>query len=124
MAIDDRDLLRVLKAELQFLENGGYRRCPNAPWRPQFIFEDSSTCINHEKHEPLSPCRECILMHFVPPDCRDERIPCRHIPLNDAGYTLDTFYRLGTFEEAEAAVRDWLQKRIRELETLAPAEKA
>src|SRR6516162_1884816 len=123
MANDDRDLLAVLKAELRFLENGGYRRCPNAPWRPQFIFEDSSTCVNHDGHEPPSPCGECILMHFVPPDCRGERIPSRHIPLNDAGYSLDTYYRLGTFEKAEAAVRTWLQKRIHELEIAATAEK-
>ena len=123
MANDDRALLTVLKAELRFLENGGYRHSPNAPWRPQFIFEDSPTCINHEKREPLSPCRECILMHFVPPDCRDERIPCRHIPLNSDGFTLDTYYRLGTFEEAEAAVRDWLRKTIGELEALSSAAK-
>ena len=123
MANDDRDLLTVLKVELQFLEDGGYRHCPNAPWRPQFIFEDSSTCINHERRDHLSPCRECILMHFVPADCRDETIPCRHIPLNDAGYTLDTYYRLGTFEEAEAVVRTWLRKKIHELETETPVEK-
>jgi len=62
-------------------------------------------------------------MHFVPADCRDETIPCRHIPLNDAGYTLDTYYRLGTFEEAEAVVRTWLRKKIHELETETPVEK-
>jgi hypothetical protein len=62
-------------------------------------------------------------MHFVPPDCHGEPIPCRHIALNSDGFTLDTYYRLGTFEEAEAAVRTWLQKRIHELETTATAEK-
>ena len=116
MANDDRDVLTVLKAELRFLENGGYRRCPGAPWRPQFIFEDSCTCINHERREPLLPCRECILMHFVPPDCRDEQIPCRHIPLNKEGFTLDTYYRLGTYEEVETAVEAWLSKTIKQLE--------
>ena len=47
MANDDRDLLTVLKAELAFLEKGGYRHSPSARWRPQFIFEDSPTCMNH-----------------------------------------------------------------------------
>lgn len=117
MPNDDRGLLAVLKEEFRFLEEGGYRHCRNAPWRPQFIFEDSSTCINHERRDVLVPCRECILMRFVPPDSRDEQIPCRHIPLNNAGYTLDTYYRLGTFEETETAVWTWLQKRIHELET-------
>ena len=116
MANDDRDLLTVLKAELEFLDNGGYRRSPDAPWRPQFIFEDSSTCINHERRNNLFPCRECALMQFVPLDCRDETIPCRHIPLNDEGFTLDTYYRLGTHEEAEAAVAIWLRKAIDQLQ--------
>jgi hypothetical protein len=49
-------------------------------------------------------------------DCHDERIPCRHIPLNKEGFTLDTYYRLGIFDEAEAAARDWLRKKISELE--------
>ena len=30
MANDDRDLVTVLKAELAFLENGGYRHSPSA----------------------------------------------------------------------------------------------
>jgi len=62
-------------------------------------------------------------MQFVPPDCRDEQIPCRHIPLNNEGFTLDTYYRLGNFEDAEGAVRDWLRTKIRELETVTPHEK-
>jgi hypothetical protein len=116
MAIDDRDLLKVLKAELEFLEKGGYRHSPTAPWRPQFIFEDSPTCMNHGRRENLLPCTECILMNLVPPDCRNEKIPCRHIPLNTEGYTIDTYYRLGTYEEVEAAVEAWLRKTIKQLE--------
>ncbi len=38
---------RVLKFELEFLEKGGYGRSPREPWRPQFIFEDSPTCMNY-----------------------------------------------------------------------------
>lgn len=93
MANDDRDLLTVLKAELEFLEKGGYRHSPTAPWRPLFIFEDSPTCMNHARRENPLPCRECILMNLVPADCRSEKIPCRHIPLNPEGFTIDTYYR-------------------------------
>jgi hypothetical protein len=116
MANDDRHLLTVLKAELQFLEEGGYRHSLHAPWRPQFIFEDSPTCLNYRSSQKQRPCSECILMRFVPADCRGERIPCRHIPLNVAGYTIDTYYRLGTHEEVEAAVATWLRKAIEKLE--------
>jgi hypothetical protein len=116
MASDDRDLLTVLKAELEFLEKGGYRHSPTAPWRPQFIFEDSPTCMNHGRRENPLPCRECILTNLVPADCRKEKIPCRHIPLNAEGFTIDTYYRLGTHEEVETAVAAWLRKTIMQLE--------
>lgn len=116
MANDSRDLLAVLKAELQFLERGGYRHCPTAQWRPQFIFEDSPTCLNYRRSEKPRPCGECLLMHFVPADCHSERIPCRHIPLNFEGFTIDTYYRLGTHEEVEAAMESWLRKTIEKLE--------
>jgi hypothetical protein len=116
MASDDRDLLTVLKAELEFLEKGGYRHSPTASWRPQFIFEDSPTCMNHSRRANPLPCSDCILMNLVPADCRNEKIPCRHIPLNPEGYTIDTYYRLGTYEEVEAAVQAWLRKTIKQLE--------
>lgn len=116
MPSDDRDLLMVLKAELEFLEIEGYRHSLAAPWRPQFIFEDSPTCMNHGRRDNPLPCTECILMNFVPADCRNEKIPCRHIPLNLEGYTIDTYYRLGTYEEVEAAVVAWLHKTIKQVE--------
>lgn len=54
-------------------------------------------------------------MQFVPPDCREEKIPCRHIPPNAEGYTIDTYYRIGTQEELEAAVADWLRETVERL---------
>ena len=117
MTNDDRDLLAVLKAELEFLEKGGYRHSPHASWRPQFIFEDSPTCMNYRRNEKPRPCGECILMQLVPSDCRTERIPCRHIPLNVEGFTVDTYYRLGTQEEVETAVAAWLRETISKLES-------
>jgi hypothetical protein len=116
MSNDDRKLLDVLNGELRFLEVGGYRQSPSAPWRPQFIFEDSPTCLNHTRKGNLRPCSECLLTQFVPEDCRAEPIPCRHITLNAEGFTIDTYYRLGTHEEVERAVARWLHKTIAELE--------
>ena len=37
MQRDERDLLAVLKFELEFLEKGGYGRGPPEAWRPQYI---------------------------------------------------------------------------------------
>ena len=122
MANDDRPLLAVLKAELAFLEQGGYRHAPNTTWRSQFVFEDSPTCLNFGRAKDPRPCRDCVMTTLVPADCLQEKFPCRHIPLNDAGFTIDTYYRLGTFEEAEAAVGTWLRKEIAALEAVAPSE--
>src|SRR5438132_12793091 len=79
MRKDERDLLEVLKFELQFLEEGGYGRSPKTPWRPQYIFEDSLTCMNYDCNDHPGPCRDCVLTHLVPPERRSEEIPCRHI---------------------------------------------
>jgi hypothetical protein len=56
---------------------------------------------------------------FVPPASRSEAIPCRHIPLNEAGETIDSFYRRRTQLELEEALSSWLRKRIKELEQAA-----
>ena len=116
MASDERDLVRVLQAEQQFLKKGGYRKSRSARWRPQFVFEDSPTCLNHKRTGSLRPCSECVLVDLVPADCRNERFACRHIPLNIEGFTVDTYYRLGTQEEVEAAVAGWLPRAIGQLE--------
>jgi hypothetical protein len=116
MSGENRDVLEVLKSEQCFLENGGYRASSRTQWRSRFIFEDSPTCPNYGSKQELLPCSECVLMRFVPGDCRGERIPCRHISLNVEGYTIDTFYRLGTPEELEAGVAGWLRKTIQRLE--------
>jgi hypothetical protein len=113
MAQDRRSLLEALKAELSFLENGGYRK---DSWRPQFIFEDSPTCLNYKSPKHSKPCSACVLLQLVPPDRNEEEIPCRHIPLNKQGETIDSLYRTGTQEELEAAVAEWLRATIRALE--------
>jgi len=116
MPQDNRDVLEVLKSELNFMENGWYKSSPRTQRRPPFIFEDSPTCLNYGSRQRLLPCSECVLMAFVPQDCRGDRIPCRHISLNVEGYTIDTYYRLGTQEELEVGAADWLRKTIQRLE--------
>ncbi len=116
MQKDERDLLEVLKFELQFLEDGGYGRSPRTPWRPQFIFEDSPTCMNYDCKENPAPCSDCVLMLLVPPEQRSEKIPCRHIPLNASGETLDSIYRCSDQHEIEEEVGKWLRAAIQRIE--------
>ena len=119
MATDKRNLLEVLKFELEFLEQGGYGRLPREAWRPRFIFEDSPTCMNFNSKDK-EPCSECLLMQFVPAEARKEQIPCIHILLSLSGDTLESLYRTGTQQEIEAALGAWLRTTIHRLE----AEKA
>jgi hypothetical protein len=116
MAPDERDTLELLKFELKFLEDGGYGRSPRTPWRPPFIFEDSPSCLNLSDPARPHPCSECLLIKFVPEETRNEYSPCRLIPLNGEGKTIDYFYRCGTQLELEEALADWLRGQISRIE--------
>ncbi len=122
MSKDNRDLLQVLKAELEFVEKGGYRNTARPAWRPHFIFQDSPTCLNFDPAVPPRPCAECVLMQVIPEAQRGKKIACRYIPLNEQGDTLDSLYRYGTPEELEAALRHWLGVTIDSLEKTACPE--
>ena len=115
MQKDERDLLEVLTFELKFLEDGGYGQSPRSPWRPQLIFEDSPTCMNFNS-EDHGPCSDCVLIQLVPREFRSAQIPCRHIPLDSSGETLDSLYRCGDQGEIEEVVRNWLGTTIHRLE--------
>jgi hypothetical protein len=62
-------------------------------------------------------------MELVPPERRGEKVPCRHIPLNDQGDTVDSLYRWGTEDELEVALRNWLTREIEMLQKAASAGK-
>ncbi|HXN23643.1 MAG TPA: hypothetical protein VOA41_12965 [Candidatus Dormibacteraeota bacterium] len=74
--------------------------------------------MNFDQKENLAPCDECLLIQFVPQDRRHLKIPCRHIPLNADGETVQSFYQWGTQYEIEEASAGWLRERIRQLEAL------
>jgi len=118
MQKDERDLLDVLKFELNFLGKGGYGRSTREPWRPVFIFEDSPTCMNYDCKSDPAPCSDCVLMQLVPPELRTGKKLCRQIPLNTAGETLNTLYRYGDEHEIEETLRTWLVTTIGQLEVL------
>lgn len=104
--------LKVLKDELQFVQKGGYRRS-RCVWRAPLVFEDSPTC----RKQGCSACPEtdCVLMEFVPKDCFYKAVPCRHIPLNELGETIDSLYKTGTNEEIEQTLQSWLRETICQL---------
>jgi hypothetical protein len=115
MPRDDRNVLDVLRLELDFLEQGGYSRRPDETRRPRFIFEDSPTCMNFDpKHR--QPCSECLLMQFAPENARTSQTPCIHIPLSPSGETIASLYPTATQQEIEEALGDWLRATIRRLE--------
>jgi hypothetical protein len=113
---DDRLTLEVLRSELAYIEKGGYRRVSRYPWRPNFVFQDSPTCLNYEDRGKPRPCSECLLIQFVPQDRRETHFPCRHIKLTSSGETVNSFYEWGTEEEMEAALKSWITKTIKDLE--------
>ena len=115
MPTDNRNLLDVLKFELEFLEQGGYGRLPRESWRARFVFEDSPTCMNFNSKD-REPCRECLLIGFVPENARTGPTPCAHIPLSPSGETLDSLYRTGTQQEIEGALGTWLRATIHRIE--------
>jgi len=76
------------------------------------MFQDSPTCLNFDSAQPRKACSQCVLMQLVPEVLRSKKIPCRYIPLDEQGQTVDSFYRFGTQEELETAVAQWLKNMI------------
>ncbi|MGH9578048.1 MAG: hypothetical protein ACRD3R_11480, partial [Terriglobales bacterium] len=103
---DDRNLLDVLKFELDFVESGGYGRSVHTPQKPTSIFQDSITCINFGDPKRTRPCEECLLMQFVPEEHRKDSVPCHHIPLNARGESVEDLDNQQKLEENLAA---WLR---------------
>ena len=118
MQKDERDILEVLKAELAFLEKGGYSRSPRESWRQPLIFEDSPSCANCGLKDHPVPCSQCVLFQLVPPQFRGKQVPCRYIPFNAEGETLDSLYRYSDQSEVEEVFGNWLRRMIAACETL------
>jgi signal transduction histidine kinase len=73
MSKDKRPLLDVLRRELEFVEKGGYRHPSRAPGRPQFMFQDSPTCLNFNASDLPAPCTDCVMMQGVPADSQQRK---------------------------------------------------
>ena len=116
MANEDRDLLELLKAELAFIQQGGYGRSVRTPWLPKSTFQDSLSCLNYGYPYRAHPCSECQLLEFVGPQDRSQTVPCHFIPLNSSGTTIEELEMKGNEQKLEGAVKQWLQTEISRLE--------
>ncbi len=116
MARDDRDILELLKEELDFIEKGGYGRSVRTPWLPKSTFQDSLTCINYGYPYRAHPCNECHLLDFVSPEHHGAEVPCHFIRLNEAGETIEGLEAEENQAKLERKIRDWLRARIKGIE--------
>lgn len=116
MSNDKRDILEVLKSELDFVEKGGYGRSVRTPWKPTSVFEDSLSCPNYADPTHSVPCDVCLLLNLVPKESRAGETPCHHVVLNEKGETLEQIEQRGDQQELEEAVKNWLRSAIRRIE--------
>jgi hypothetical protein len=115
MSGDPRDVLEVLRFELNFLEQGGFAKSAEEG-RARSPFQDTLSCLNFG--DPLRPhaCHECVLYKFVPGSARTEDIPCHFIPLDPAGHTINDFLDSGDMADLERTLKTWLRRTIATLE--------
>jgi hypothetical protein len=116
MAGDGRDLVRLLKDELRFVELGGYDPSQRGVGQPRSIFRDSLTCINFGFETRRRPCRNCHLFRFVDLDHRTEKTPCHFISLTEAGETIAALQSANRTSRLKTVVKRWLRWKISELE--------
>jgi hypothetical protein len=86
MSKDDRDVLEVLKAELDFIEKGGYGRSVRTPWLPTTAFQDAPSCV-------------CFPFHT-----------------HQSGETVAALEGRGDQQELEDALKTWLRATIEKIE--------
>ena len=103
--------LDLLLAELYYLDSGVYgERKDGGSFR---LFQDSPSCPNvHKRMRDRTPCDDCPLLQFVPPDDRDEVRPCQFIQLNQQKETPEMLFYWGTQRELKMKLRDWLLHEI------------
>lgn len=119
MENEDRDILEVLRAELDFVDKGGYGRSVRTPWLPTSIFQDSPTCLCYPHHTHDSGC---VLMQLVPAESRESEVPCHMISITDKGETLADLEARGDSQAAEDAYKKWLRSTIERLEQQRAAQ--
>jgi hypothetical protein len=111
------DLIRLLEAELDLLEGGGYGQPAGEPTGDRPVFYHSLVCINHwlVPDHPSECHEDCILLGAVPEKYKSADLPCHFIALNDAGDTVKSLSEAGDRERLEECVKNWLRTTIQRL---------
>jgi hypothetical protein len=122
MTTDERDILSLLKDELDFIEKGGYGRSVRTPWQSKSLFQDSLSCLNYGYPYRAHPCNECRLLDFVSPEHQAEAVPCHFIPLNTDGETIEDLELQENQAKLEREVSEWLRAKISEIEARVKQE--
>ncbi len=115
MSHDLRDVLQILRYELNYLEQGGYER-DRLSHGAESPFLGNLSCINFG--DPMRPhaCRECVLHQFVPQDKQAEEFPCHFIRLNASGETIAELMEKNDPHRLAFALENWLRTTIARLE--------
>ena len=111
----NHSILTALKAELTFLDEGGYGQPFRSRWRPTLLFRDSPVCPNFGNASNQQGCLQCFLMDSVPAGQTQKLFPCHHIRLNDAGDTIAKLQQTGTQAELDHTYRAWLCALIKNI---------
>jgi hypothetical protein len=111
------DMIRLLEAELELIEGGGYGLPAGQPSAERPMFYHSLVCINHwQVPDHDSECHEnCVLLDAVPEPHRTEKLPCHFIPLNQRGDTVQSLEASGDREVMQEKVKQWLRETIQKL---------
>lgn len=110
-----RDVLEVLRYELNYIEQGGFDR-DRSSLGLESPFLGNLSCINFGDPLRAHACRECFLHQFVPEDKQTEDYPCHHIPLNDSGETVDELIKKKDPKQLAVVLEHWLHTTIARLE--------
>lgn len=116
MVKDDRDILELLRNELDFIEKGGYGRSVRTPWQPKSAFQDSLSCLNYGYPYRAHPCNECHLLDFVDPKHHSAEVPCHYISLNEKGETIEDLELEDNEAKLEGELKHWLRDKINQIE--------
>jgi hypothetical protein len=115
MPQDLREVLQILRYELNYLEQGGFDR-DRALLGTESPFLGTFACINFGDPLRAHACRECLLHQFVPEDKQTEEFPCHHIRLSASGETVAELIEKKDPRRLVIALEHWLRNTIARLE--------
>jgi hypothetical protein len=115
MSQDLREVLQLLRFELNYLELGGFER-DRELLGTQSPLLGTLACINFGDPLRRHACRECGLMQFVPEDKQHEEFPCHYIRLTSSGETIASLIEKNDPRRLVTALELWLRSTIARLE--------